>query len=140
MPAGGGGRRHTPTTSAPGTVRARARSTPAPTLPEAPVTTMRVPEPSGIGTRHIPSPGTGLGRPAFDELLEPLQVTGDPALQNAQFVADVLDEAVGVDVDLSCHTGVVVVEAMKGHHTGVVRSAVGLPGHPPLRVLLGDRR
>src|SRR5918998_322442 len=63
----------------------------------------------------LTSPRAGLDAARLDELLEPLEVTLDLAARDAELVAHVLDDALGVNVHLDRHSGLVVVDAMERH-------------------------
>ncbi len=68
-----------------------------------------------------------------------LHVGLHPVGQDTKLVGDVLHHPVRVDIHLSGDPGVGVVEPVKGDHPGVVGANVGLPRHPLIGVLLGDR-
>ena len=88
----------------------------------------------------VPAPAALLDAARLDERLEVLQVALDPALHDAQRVADLLDEALRVVVELQRHPGGGVADPVEGHDAGLVRPVLGRPGDPLVGVLLGDLR
>src|SRR3954471_7492226 len=75
---------------------------------------------------------------ALDELLEPLQVGPHLAVVGADQRAGLLNQALGLPVDLDGDPALGVAEPVEGHHAGVAGAVGALPGHPLVRVLLGD--
>ena len=90
------------------------------------------------GALDLAAPLAGLAAAALDHLLEAVEVALDPPLGDAQRVAGLLDDALGLGVELDHHARLVVVEAVEGDDAGVVRAARGAPGHPLVGLLLGD--
>src|SRR4051794_6685643 len=77
------------------------------------------------GTLDVPAPGAGLGAAALDELLELLRVRLDLAVVEAEGGARLLDQALGLPVDLDHHPGLAVVQAVERDHARVLRLAAG---------------
>ena len=94
--------------------------------------------------RQVPGRSTSPRQPpvsvprCLDELLEAVEVGLGLALDDAELVADLLDDAVRVELELQHHLGGGVVEVVEGHHAGVVGPVGGAPRHPLVGELLGD--
>src|SRR5688572_4474094 len=73
---------------------------------------------TSAGALDVPTPGAGLGAAVLDELLEPLGVGLDLAVVDPDGRADLLDDALGLPVDLDHHAGLGVVEPVEGDHPG----------------------
>src|SRR5687768_16532481 len=76
--------------------------------------------PASVGTGDVPAPGAGLRAAALDELLEPLRVRLHLAVVEAQGGAGLLDQALGLPVDLDHDPRLGVVQAVEGDHPGVL--------------------
>ncbi len=74
----------------------------------------------------------------FDVLLEVFHVLFDFVGEDSEFVGDVFDEAVRVDVHLCCHSCVGVVQAVEGDHTCMVGPCIRFPGDAFVGVLFCD--
>src|SRR5512143_602331 len=70
----------------------------------------------------LAAPRAGLGAALLDELLEPLQIAAYAHRRGTERVADVLDEALGIPVELQHDLAAVVTQPVEGDHAGVLRS------------------
>ena len=75
---------------------------------------------------------------ALDVLLEALQVTVDPSLQEAERVTGGLDRAFRLRVDAQGHLGLIRPDRVGHHRPGILRTLGALPGDPFVRCLIGD--
>src|SRR5918995_2118177 len=64
----------------------------------------------------------------------------DPAANEAELVADLLDDAIRVELELEHDSGLVVVQAVECDGAGVGGAARRVPGDPLVGMLLGDLR
>src|SRR4051795_8670142 len=89
---------------------------------------------------HLAAPGAALGAARLDELLEALEVALDAALEHARGVSDLLDNALGLGLELQHDLRARVVDAVEGHHAGLLGALRRGPRDPLVGVLLGDLR
>src|SRR6185369_8076314 len=83
-----------------------------------------------------PAPGPGLVAARLDEFLEPLHVALRATRDEPERIADRLDRALGLDVELERHPGLVVREPVECHHARVLGAVHGTPGDPLVGLLL----
>src|SRR5512134_2041210 len=87
--------------------------------------------------RDLAAPAAGLHAAALDDLLEALEVALDASLHEAERVADLLHRPLGLVVHLQHDPGLALVEAVEGHHAGVLGPLVRGPGDALVGRLLG---
>src|SRR5690606_18472428 len=121
--------------------QAQLRGPPAP-LFRAPREAARASAPARlVGRRNAPAPGARLPPASLlDELLEALEVALGARGHHAEEVADVLDDALGLVVDLQGHPRRVVAQTVEGDHARVARARGAGPGDALVGDLLGDAR
>src|SRR4029079_18623531 len=83
-------------------------------------------------------PRAALRAPILAERLEALEIALHATLDEAERVADRLDRAVGLDLELQGHPGPALTEAMERHDARVAGSVDGGPRDALIRLLLGD--
>src|SRR5581483_202896 len=86
----------------------------------------------------LAAPGAGLVAARLDEALEALQVSLDARRHDADHVADVLDQALGLVLELKHDARLRGREAVEGHDARIRRSVDVAPGDALVGDLLGD--
>ena len=74
----------------------------------------------GAGLLDLAAPGARLGAPLLHHLLEAVEVALDAVLEDAELVAHLLHDALGLRVELEHDPRGVVVEPVERHHAGVL--------------------
>ena len=85
------------------------------------------------------TPRAALLAARLNELLEPLQVAFDAPTDEAQLIANVLDDAFRIIVQLEGHSGLVATQGLEGDDTGVLGARGAVPGDALVGRLLGNR-
>src|SRR4051812_45899580 len=78
-----------------------------------------------VGPGDVAPPAAGLGAAALDEFLELLRVGLDLPVVEAQCGAGLLDQPLGLPVDLDHDAGLAVVQPVERHDAGVLRLTTG---------------
>src|SRR5690606_4603010 len=89
----------------------------------------------GAVSRVVP---TRLVATRLGDLLEALEVTLHAAVDHAERGADVLEEALGVVLDVEVHLRRVLVDLVERHLAGVARTGHALPGDARVRLFRRD--
>jgi hypothetical protein len=87
--------------------------------------------------RDLAAPGSRLLSTILDEALEPVEIAGDLTVVQLGDRADLLDDGLGLPVDLDRHPRAIVGQLVERDHAGVRRPVGAIPRDPLFRILLG---